>query len=94
MSIAVVYKHLLRIFTIEFIFILNRLPGRKSTVSRYVDQFDKGLRPVLEARDGVHSIASLLKLYLIQLPYSLVPPSIYEDVMKFVIVLLLVGFMT
>lgn len=59
-----------------------RLPGRKKLIHRYADMYDRGYRPQLDGEGSldVHSVASLLKLYLIQLPSSLLPPSHYEAV--------------
>ena len=45
-------------------------------------KFDTGQKPVLKDVD-VHTVASLLKTYLRELPESLVPPRLYQRAMNF-----------
>ena len=54
-------------------------------IKRLREEFDSGERPVFFLPDfDVHSVASLLKLYLRELPAPLIPVSFYERVMKIV----------
>uniref|UniRef100_A0A8C7YYN9 Si:ch211-247j9.1 n=1 Tax=Oryzias sinensis TaxID=183150 RepID=A0A8C7YYN9_9TELE len=55
---------------------LFRQPGRNSLVRELQEAFDSGERPSFDSTTDVHSVASLLKLYLRQLPEPLVP---YND---------------
>ncbi|XP_047186581.1 rho GTPase-activating protein 24 isoform X2 [Scophthalmus maximus] len=57
---------------------LFRQPGQASLVKELQDAFDSGERPSFDSTD-VHTVASLLKLYLRQLPEPLVPYSRYQD---------------
>ncbi|KAL8588924.1 hypothetical protein ACOMHN_012962 [Nucella lapillus] len=59
-----------------------RLPGRAGLVKELRGKFDNGYRPVMDSVD-VHTVASLLKTYLRDLPESLVPPSFYQRAMNF-----------
>ena len=62
-----------------------RLPGRNALVRDLRDRFDCGERPVFNIEDvDIHSIASLLKGYLRELPDPLIPFFWYEAVMKLV----------
>ncbi|XP_057676619.1 rho GTPase-activating protein 24 [Corythoichthys intestinalis] len=58
---------------------LFRQPGRASLVKELQEAFDAGERPSFDSNTDVHTVASLLKLYLRQLPEPLVPFSHYED---------------
>ncbi|PWA24385.1 hypothetical protein CCH79_00011947 [Gambusia affinis] len=58
---------------------LFRQPGRTSLVKELQEAFDSGERPSFDSRTDVHTVASLLKLYLRQLPEPLVPYSHYQD---------------
>uniref|UniRef100_A0A3B5MNK4 Rho-GAP domain-containing protein n=1 Tax=Xiphophorus couchianus TaxID=32473 RepID=A0A3B5MNK4_9TELE len=58
---------------------LFRQPGRASLVKELQEAFDSGERPSFDSRTDVHTVASLLKLYLRQLPEPLVPYSHYQD---------------
>lgn len=63
---------------------LCRLPGRVSVVRKLRDAFDVGgSRPSLEDVD-VHSVASLLKSYLCDLPQPIIPVAHYDTVMHIV----------
>lgn len=68
-----------------------RLPGRSVVIRQLQEMFDRGERPSLTAGDppdivlDVHTVASLLKSYLRELPEPLVPYDIYEQVMTIVI---------
>ncbi|XP_053702650.1 rho GTPase-activating protein 24 [Synchiropus splendidus] len=58
---------------------LFRQPGRASLVKELQEAFDSGERPTFDSSTDVHTVASLLKLYLRQLPEPLVPYSRYQD---------------
>ncbi|XP_007563965.1 rho GTPase-activating protein 22-like [Poecilia formosa] len=58
---------------------LFRQPGRTSLVKELQEAFDSGERPSFDSGTDVHTVASLLKLYLRQLPEPLVPYSHYQD---------------
>ncbi|XP_043844527.1 rho GTPase-activating protein 25 isoform X2 [Dromiciops gliroides] len=55
-----------------------RLPGQDNLVKKLRDAFDAGERPSFERDTDVHTVASLLKLYLRELPDPVVPWSQYE----------------
>ncbi|XP_047236113.1 rho GTPase-activating protein 25 [Girardinichthys multiradiatus] len=56
-----------------------RLPGQDNTVKQFRDAFDAGERPSFPSETDVHTVASLLKLYLRELPEPVVPWSQYHD---------------
>ncbi|XP_034033302.1 rho GTPase-activating protein 24-like [Thalassophryne amazonica] len=56
-------------------------PGQARLVKELQEAFDAGERPSFDSRTDVHTVASLLKLYLRQLPEPLVPFSRYQDFM-------------
>ncbi|KGL84621.1 Rho GTPase-activating protein 25, partial [Tinamus guttatus] len=56
-----------------------RLPGQDNLVKRLRDAFDAGERPSFDRDTDVHTVASLLKLYLRELPEPVVPWAQYED---------------
>uniref|UniRef100_A0A668AT89 Rho GTPase activating protein 25 n=1 Tax=Myripristis murdjan TaxID=586833 RepID=A0A668AT89_9TELE len=56
-----------------------RLPGQDNTVKQFRDAFDAGERPSFPSDTDVHTVASLLKLYLRELPEPVVPWSQYQD---------------
>ncbi|XP_024858288.2 rho GTPase-activating protein 24 [Kryptolebias marmoratus] len=58
---------------------LFRQPGRTSLVKELQEAFDSGERPSFDSGTDVHTVASLLKLYLRQLPEPLVPYCHYQD---------------
>ncbi|XP_061156098.1 rho GTPase-activating protein 24-like [Syngnathus typhle] len=58
---------------------LFRQPGRASSVRELQEAFDAGERPSFDSNTDVHTVASLLKLYLRQLPEPLVPFGHYRD---------------
>ncbi|XP_029924826.1 rho GTPase-activating protein 24 [Myripristis murdjan] len=58
---------------------LFRQPGQASLVKELQEAFDAGERPTFDSNTDVHTVASLLKLYLRQLPEPLVPYSRYQD---------------
>jgi len=61
-----------------------RLPGRVSVVRKLCEAFDMGgSRPSLDDVD-VHSVASLLKSYLCDLPQPVIPVAHYDSVMHIV----------
>lgn len=55
-----------------------RLPGQDNLVKQLRDAFDAGERPSFDRETDVHTVASLLKLYLRDLPEPVVPWSQYE----------------
>lgn len=64
--------------------IIYRLPGRVSVVRKLREAFDMGgSRPSLDDVD-VHSVASLLKSYLCDLPQPIIPVAHYDRVMHIV----------
>ena len=63
----------------------TRLPGRSTVIKRLREEFDSGEQvPFVPTEVDVHSVASLLKLYLRELPEPLIPVTFYESVMKIV----------
>ncbi|XP_077571659.1 rho GTPase-activating protein 25-like [Stigmatopora nigra] len=56
-----------------------RLPGQDNAVKQFRDAFDAGERPAFPSDTDVHTVASLLKLYLRELPEPVVPWSQYQD---------------
>ncbi|XP_004691404.1 PREDICTED: rho GTPase-activating protein 25 [Condylura cristata] len=55
-----------------------RLPGQDTLVKQLRDAFDAGERPSFDRDTDVHTVASLFKLYLRDLPEPVVPWSQYE----------------
>ncbi|XP_068188231.1 rho GTPase-activating protein 24-like [Antennarius striatus] len=58
---------------------LFRQPGQASLVKELQEAFDAGERPSFNSGTDVHTVASLLKLYLRQLPEPLVPYGRYQE---------------
>ncbi|KAK1161046.1 hypothetical protein AOXY_G19924 [Acipenser oxyrinchus oxyrinchus] len=58
---------------------LFRLPGQATLVKELRNAFDAGEKPSFDSSTDVHTVASLLKLYLRELPEPLVPFSKYEE---------------
>ncbi|XP_040182520.1 rho GTPase-activating protein 24 isoform X3 [Rana temporaria] len=58
---------------------LFRLPGQANLVKELQDAFDCGEQPAFDSNTDVHTVASLLKLYLRELPEPVIPYSKYED---------------
>uniref|UniRef100_A0A8C3QMA0 Rho GTPase activating protein 25 n=1 Tax=Cyanoderma ruficeps TaxID=181631 RepID=A0A8C3QMA0_9PASS len=56
-----------------------RLPGQDNLVRQLRDAFDAGERPSFNRDTDVHTVASLFKLYLRELPEPVVPWLQYED---------------
>uniref|UniRef100_A0A6I8N939 Rho GTPase activating protein 25 n=2 Tax=Ornithorhynchus anatinus TaxID=9258 RepID=A0A6I8N939_ORNAN len=56
-----------------------RLPGQDTLVKQLRDAFDAGERPSFHRDTDVHTVASLFKLYLRELPEPVVPWSQYES---------------
>ncbi|NWI77333.1 RHG25 protein, partial [Dryoscopus gambensis] len=56
-----------------------RLPGQDNLVRQLRDAFDAGERPSFDRDTDVHTVASLFKLYLRELPEPVVPWLQYED---------------
>ncbi|CAI5783430.1 GTPase-activating 25 [Podarcis lilfordi] len=56
-----------------------RLPGQDNLVKELRDAFDAGERPSFDQDTDVHTVASLLKLYLRELPEPAIPWTQYED---------------
>ncbi|KAJ8319329.1 hypothetical protein KUTeg_004420 [Tegillarca granosa] len=60
-----------------------RLPGRSIMIKEYKAKYDTAERVVFDISNiDVHSVASLLKLYLRELPESIVPSSNYQRFMN------------
>ncbi|KAI1902972.1 hypothetical protein AGOR_G00022280 [Albula goreensis] len=58
---------------------LFRQPGQATLVKELQDAFDAGEKPSFDSSTDVHTVASLLKLYLRELPEPVVPFSRYQD---------------
>ncbi|XP_072341730.1 rho GTPase-activating protein 25-like isoform X3 [Scyliorhinus torazame] len=56
-----------------------RLPGQDNQVKELRDAFDSGERPTFDRDTDVHTVASLFKLYLRELPEPVIPWSQYDD---------------
>ncbi|XP_040270389.1 rho GTPase-activating protein 25 [Bufo bufo] len=56
-----------------------RLPGQDNLVKQLKEAFDAGERPSFRRDTDVHTVASLFKLYLRELPEPVFPWSQYED---------------
>ncbi|NWW55132.1 RHG25 protein, partial [Pedionomus torquatus] len=59
-----------------------RLPGQDNLVKQLRDAFDAGERPSFDRDTDVHTVASLFKLYLRELPEPVVPWAQYEDLLR------------
>ncbi|XP_058473410.1 rho GTPase-activating protein 24 isoform X2 [Solea solea] len=58
---------------------LFRLPGQANLVKELQDAFDCGEKPAFDCNTDVHTVASLLKLYLRELPEPVIPFQKYDD---------------
>ncbi|XP_042252753.1 rho GTPase-activating protein 22 isoform X2 [Thunnus albacares] len=58
---------------------LFRMPGQANLVKELQEAFDCGDKPLFDSNTEVHTVASLLKLYLRELPEPVIPFSKYED---------------
>ncbi|XP_064418633.1 rho GTPase-activating protein 22 isoform X1 [Latimeria chalumnae] len=58
---------------------LFRMPGQANLVKELQDAFDCGEKPLFDSNTDVHTVASLLKLYLRELPEPVIPFVKYED---------------
>ncbi|XP_006000400.1 rho GTPase-activating protein 24 isoform X2 [Latimeria chalumnae] len=58
---------------------LFRLPGQANLVKELQDAFDCGEKPSFDSNTDVHTVASLLKLYLRELPEPVIPYAKYEE---------------
>ncbi|XP_050997790.1 rho GTPase-activating protein 22 isoform X2 [Acomys russatus] len=58
---------------------LFRMPGQANLVRDLQDSFDCGEKPLFDSTTDVHTVASLLKLYLRELPEPVIPFARYED---------------
>ncbi|XP_041125289.1 rho GTPase-activating protein 22-like isoform X1 [Polyodon spathula] len=58
---------------------LFRMPGQANLVKELQDAFDCGDKPLFDSNTDVHTVASLLKLYLRELPEPVIPFAKYED---------------
>ncbi|XP_023264436.1 rho GTPase-activating protein 24 isoform X2 [Seriola lalandi dorsalis] len=58
---------------------LFRLPGQANLVKELQDAFDCGEKPSFDCNTDVHTVASLLKLYLRELPEPVVPFHKYDE---------------
>ncbi|TUG54634.1 Rho GTPase-activating protein 25 [Bagarius yarrelli] len=56
-----------------------RLPGQENQVKNFREAFDAGERPSFPDDTDVHTVASLLKLYLRELPEPVIPWTQYQD---------------
>ncbi|XP_055720378.1 rho GTPase-activating protein 24 isoform X3 [Salvelinus fontinalis] len=58
---------------------LFRLPGQANLVKELQDAFDCGEKPSFDCNTDVHTVASLLKLYLRELPEPVIPFSKFDE---------------
>ncbi|XP_051969244.1 rho GTPase-activating protein 22-like [Xyrauchen texanus] len=58
---------------------LFRMPGQANLVKDLQEAFDCGDKPQFDSNTDVHTVASLLKLYLRELPEPVIPFCKYED---------------
>uniref|UniRef100_A0A3Q1GCP3 Rho GTPase activating protein 22 n=1 Tax=Acanthochromis polyacanthus TaxID=80966 RepID=A0A3Q1GCP3_9TELE len=58
---------------------LFRAPGQTNHVRELQDAFDRGKKPVFDSSTDVHTVASLLKLYIRELPEPIIPFSKYTQ---------------
>uniref|UniRef100_A0A665ULP1 Rho GTPase-activating protein 22-like n=1 Tax=Echeneis naucrates TaxID=173247 RepID=A0A665ULP1_ECHNA len=58
---------------------LFRAPGQNNHVRELQDMFDRGEKPVFDSTTDVHTVASLLKLYIRELPEPIIPFSKYTQ---------------
>ncbi|XP_040033794.2 rho GTPase-activating protein 22 isoform X1 [Gasterosteus aculeatus] len=58
---------------------LFRAPGQANHVRELQDAFDRGEKPVFDSTTDVHTVASLLKLYIRELPEPIIPFSKYTQ---------------
>ncbi|XP_037133725.1 rho GTPase-activating protein 22 isoform X1 [Syngnathus acus] len=58
---------------------LFRMPGQANLVKDLQEAFDCGDKPLFDSNTDVHTVASLLKLYLRELPEPVIPFCKYED---------------
>uniref|UniRef100_A0A8C7YMP7 Rho GTPase activating protein 22 n=1 Tax=Oryzias sinensis TaxID=183150 RepID=A0A8C7YMP7_9TELE len=58
---------------------LFRMPGQANLVKELQEAFDCGDKPLFDSNTDVHTVASLLKLYLRELPEPVIPFYQYED---------------
>ncbi|XP_052468826.1 rho GTPase-activating protein 22 isoform X2 [Carassius gibelio] len=58
---------------------LFRMPGQANLVRELQDAFDCGDKPLFDSNTDIHTVASLLKLYLRELPEPVIPFNKYED---------------
>ena len=54
-----------------------RLPGKASRIQRLKEQYDAGSQEDFPPNEDVHTVASLFKLYLKELPEPVVPFALY-----------------
>ncbi|KAM9847320.1 rho GTPase-activating protein 22 [Aulostomus maculatus] len=58
---------------------LFRAPGQTNHVRELQDAFDRGEKPLFDSTTDVHTVASLLKLYIRELPEPVIPFSKYTQ---------------
>ncbi|XP_051959152.1 rho GTPase-activating protein 22-like [Xyrauchen texanus] len=58
---------------------LFRMPGQANLVKDLQEAFDCGDKPQFDSNTDVHTVASLLKLYLRELPEPVIPYCKYDD---------------
>ncbi|KAF1375770.1 hypothetical protein PFLUV_G00223630 [Perca fluviatilis] len=58
---------------------LFRAPGQNNHVRELQDAFDRGEKPMFDSTTDVHTVASLLKLYIRELPEPIIPFSKYTQ---------------
>ncbi|KAI5091529.1 rho GTPase-activating protein 24 isoform X4 [Silurus meridionalis] len=60
---------------------LFRLPGQANLVKELQEAFDCGEKPAFDGNTDVHTVASLLKLYLRELPEPVIPFCKYDELL-------------
>lgn len=56
-----------------------RLPGQTSRVQALKDQYDQGSQKDIPQSEDVHTVASLMKLYIRELPEPVIPHSLFDN---------------
>ncbi len=56
-----------------------RLPGQASRIQALKELYDSGSQDDFSSTEDVHTVASLLKLYLRELPQPIVPFVLYDS---------------
>ena len=80
MNINITIADIILMIWYTVLFVLDRLPGRVSLIKELQERFDCGEKPDFTAMNtDIHTVASLLKLYLRLLPEPLIPWQHYKS---------------